>query len=118
MEILLDDYKRRLKSVTELIEKAHSNGSIVHQRREERLNTKAAEYRTFIVEIERAKARRSNENSGLNISDVMLSAYFVDIKHTKIVVLAQNIADACDKLDRDGFKDYSFIHSHSFDIVS
>ena len=54
METLLEDYKRRLKSVTELIEKTRSNGSIVHQRREERLKTKAAEYRTFIVEIERA----------------------------------------------------------------
>jgi hypothetical protein len=52
------------------------------------------------------------------IHDVMLSAYFVDIKHTKIVVLAKNIADACDKLDRDGFKDYTFIYSHSFDVVS
>ena len=28
------------------------------------------------------------------IHDVMLSAYFVDIKHAKIVVLAKNIADA------------------------
>ena len=52
------------------------------------------------------------------IHDVMLSAYFVDIKHTQIVVLAKNIADACDKLDRDGFKDYTFIYSHSFDVIS
>jgi hypothetical protein len=65
MEILLEDYKRRLKTVTELIKKTRSNGSIVHQRREERLNTKAAEYRTFITEIERAMARKpdTSENT-------------------------------------------------------
>ena len=52
------------------------------------------------------------------IHDVMLSAYLVDIKRTKIVVLAKSIADACDKLNRDGFNDYSFIYSHSFDVIS
>jgi len=73
MEILLEDYKRRLKIVNKFISKQRSNGSIVHQRREERLNTKAAEYRTFIVEIERAMARTLNENSGLNIPVVINS---------------------------------------------
>lgn len=57
MKTLLEDYKRKLKNINELIEKNTSNGSIVHQRREERLNTKAAEYRTFIVDIERAIER-------------------------------------------------------------
>jgi uncharacterized phage protein (TIGR01671 family) len=60
METLLEDYKRKLKNINELISKqlySFSNGSIVHQRREERLNTKAAEYRAFIVDIERAIAR-------------------------------------------------------------
>ena len=63
METLLEDYKRKLKSVKELIDKQHSNGSIVHQRREERLNTKAAEYRAFIVDIERAMARQQQQSS-------------------------------------------------------
>lgn len=62
METLLEDYKRKLNNVKELIEKQRSNGCIVHQRREERLNTKAAEYRAFIVDIERAMARQQQQN--------------------------------------------------------
>jgi hypothetical protein len=58
------------------------------------------------------------DESQIITQDVILSAYFVNVKHSKIVVLAINIADACDKLDRNGFKDYTFIHWHSFDVIS
>lgn len=74
METLLEDYKRKLKSVNELISKQRSNGSIVHQRREERLNTKASEYRAFIVDIERSMARTLNEaKATLPINSVVFS---------------------------------------------
>ena len=68
--------------------------------------------------LEMVKTFIEKRGQALYIHDVTLSAYFVDIKHTKIVVLAKNIADACDKLDRDGFKDYTFIYSYSFDVIS
>lgn len=61
MKTLLDDYKRKLKNMNELISKQCSNGSIVHQRREERLNTRADEYSAFIVDIERAMARQKEQ---------------------------------------------------------
>jgi hypothetical protein len=63
METLLEDYKRKLKNIKELIKKNTSNGSILHQRREERLNTKSAEYRTFIVDIERAIERQKQSSA-------------------------------------------------------
>ena len=57
MKILLDDYQRKLKTVKELIADNKNNGSIHDEKRAERLQTKASEYRAFIVDIERAIAR-------------------------------------------------------------
>ena len=57
MKILLEDYQRKLKTVKELIADNKNNGSIHDEKRAERLQTKASEYRTFIVDIERAIAR-------------------------------------------------------------
>ena len=57
MKILLEDYQRKLKTVKELIADNKNNGSIHDEKRAERLQTKAGEYRTFIVDIERAIAR-------------------------------------------------------------
>lgn len=58
MEILLDDYKRKLENVNNLIKEQNYNGSIVHIQRKTRLETKASEYRSFIVDIERAIKRQ------------------------------------------------------------
>jgi hypothetical protein len=57
MKILLEDYQRKLKTVKELIADNKNNGSIHDEKRAERLQTKASEYRAFIVDIERAIAR-------------------------------------------------------------
>lgn len=62
MEILLDDYKRKLQTAEELIRNNKNNGSINDEKRTERLNTKAVEYRSFIIDIERALARTNNTN--------------------------------------------------------
>lgn len=70
MDTLLDDYKRKLQTAEEFIRNNKNNGSIHDEKRAERLNTKAAEYRSFIVDIERAMARTKNENGALPIPDV------------------------------------------------
>jgi len=52
-----------------------------------------------------------------SIPEVGLSAYYVNPMGEPIIVLAKNMAEACDKLDKAGIKDYVFVHSHSFDVV-
>lgn len=56
MKELLEDYQRRLKNVTDMLDNFTSNGSTNDIRKKERLTTKASEYRTFIAELERAIA--------------------------------------------------------------
>ncbi len=63
METLLEDYKRKLQTIVEFIKNNKNNGSINDEKRAERLNTKAAVYRSFIVDIERALERTTNKNS-------------------------------------------------------
>ena len=53
MKELIEDYKRRLKTVNELLLKMKDSGSVNDIKKFERLNTKASEYRTFIAELEK-----------------------------------------------------------------
>lgn len=53
MKQLIEDYKRRLDTINQMIENFKSNGSVNDIRKDERLKTKAAEFRTFIAEMER-----------------------------------------------------------------
>ena len=55
MKQLIEDYKRRLQNVKELLieQSLNDNGSENNIKRHERLATKASEYRTFIAELER-----------------------------------------------------------------
>lgn len=69
LELLLEDYKRRLKTTNELLEKNRINGSIVHQRREERLNTKANDFRTFITEIGQILAEIKYDENKTKLED-------------------------------------------------
>ncbi|GEM_PF-6841078 len=49
---------------------------------------------------------------------VVCSAYFVSVKgRGDIFVVAENIADACDKLDKITSENYIFIHSKSFECI-
>lgn len=59
MKILLEDYQGKLKTANEMVEqsKLTNNGSINHTKRQSRLETEAREYRSMIVDIERAIAR-------------------------------------------------------------
>lgn len=60
MKTLLDDYKRKLSTVEEFIKANKNNGSMMDEQRKVRLDTKASELRTFIVDIERAIKREPN----------------------------------------------------------
>ena len=53
MKQLIEDYQRRLNTVNKILEIFESSGSVDDIKKEERLNTKASEYRTFIAEMER-----------------------------------------------------------------
>jgi hypothetical protein len=64
-----------------------------------------------------ASIEKLKQGKKLPIDSVVLSAYYVNPMGEPIIVLADNISDACDKLDKAGIKDYIFVHSHSFDVV-
>lgn len=53
LRILIEDYQRKLANISALIQNNTNNGSVLDERRDERLKTKAAEYRSFIADLER-----------------------------------------------------------------
>jgi hypothetical protein len=53
IKTLIEDYQRRLKNAETLLATNENNGSINHVKREERIRTKAGEYRTIIAELQR-----------------------------------------------------------------
>lgn len=53
----------------------------------------------------------------LNSRNTVLNAYLVNVDSGQIVVMAENIASAFDKLDDAGFKNYSFDKSNSLEIL-
>lgn len=57
---LIEDYKRRLKVVTGVLETSNNSGSIDDIKKFARLNAKAGEYRTFIAELEKLEPDDSN----------------------------------------------------------
>jgi hypothetical protein len=66
METLLEDYKRKLNTITQMI--TDDNGK--SESTLNRLKTKQGMIRSFIVDIERAMADTTNENSGLHLQRV------------------------------------------------
>lgn len=61
MKDLLEDYKRRVTTAETMLKGFKSNGSEHDIRKQERLTTKASEYRTIVAEIERVI--NSHENA-------------------------------------------------------
>jgi hypothetical protein len=51
MKQLIEDYKRRLDTINQMIENFKSNGSINDIRKDERLKTKAAEFQRWNVSL-------------------------------------------------------------------
>ena len=62
MKQLIEDYKRRLKNIHEMMKEFKSNGSVNDLKKEERLITKANEYKTFIVDLERIERNVQDVN--------------------------------------------------------
>lgn len=61
------------------------------------------------------------ENKQLDGNDAKLpvvrSAYIVNTSKTTIVVIAENIADAFDKVEKAGYDKYTLVHQSSFDVL-
>lgn len=53
----------------------------------------------------------------LHIGSVMLSAYYMIVDNEPTIVMAENIGDACDKLDELGVLEYEFVNAKSITIV-
>src|SRR5664279_3346430 len=60
MKQLIEDYQRKIDTLTKQLASFKSNGSENDLKKETRLTTKASEYRTFIVELERLNVQNDN----------------------------------------------------------
>jgi len=115
MKQLIEDYKRRLDNVNNLISESNFSGSINDIRTKERLTTKAAEYRTFISELEKVERLiQSDSDTVKNDADeqpvklwnvpVMRTAY----SHNLIAVSARTEEEAIElALDQAGSEEFS-----------
>lgn len=91
IEQLIDDYKRRLKTVMTEIRKGGNDLTI------NRLSTKASCYRTFIVELERAK---ESLNKKL-VNDLIMEKFIfknIVYKGVEISIMAYTYTEAMEIL--------------------
>jgi len=63
MRTLLEDYERRLDTITEIIETTSNNRSLNDIGKIVRLKTKASEYRTFITELNKVVRKADEEEA-------------------------------------------------------
>jgi hypothetical protein len=104
METLLEDYKRKLKTVNDLLLNNKNNGSIMDEKRTERLNTKASEYRSFIVDIERAIERsKSNPSVKIEVNSENELTIYSQVEN-KIIEWSENGTKTAGELTRNIFK--------------
>jgi hypothetical protein len=78
MKILIEDYQRRLVTITEMIETTSNSGSNNDIAKMARLNAKTSEYRTFIAEMEREL------REGVSIYDLWVVQMWVGDKSERI----------------------------------
>ena len=90
MKELIEDYKRKLKTVTDMLLKMKDSGSVNDIKKFERLNTKASEYRSFIVDLER------EYNKEISVEDIYCFQvwYGEQISH---VYLSRDLAEKAAK---------------------
>ncbi|UXQ88823.1 hypothetical protein [Tenacibaculum phage Larrie] len=75
--------------------------------------TYSEKVRPYILE-----AMQIHADKQLILSGVVSSAYTVKVEGKgTIIILAESIADACDKLESKGYKNYAFVKSTSLDVV-
>jgi hypothetical protein len=58
-----------------------------------------------------------NQEQTLPMDNVMLSAYFIIADNEPTIVMAENMGDACDKIEKLGVIEYEFVHARSIDIM-
>lgn len=75
MKTLIEDYKRRLATITEMIETTSDTGSRNDIAKMARLKAKEGEYRTFIAELE-----REYRNYITSKLDALMSDYKENVK--------------------------------------
>ena len=73
MEILLEDYKRRIETALDMLSSTKDNGGINDTKKMERIRTKISCYRTFIAELEREMANTKQTESNFSIPVVVFS---------------------------------------------
>jgi hypothetical protein len=81
MEQLLEDYKRKFETIKQMIADADDEGE--SESTMQRLKTKKGMIASFIVDIERAMADTSNENSGLHLQHVSQRSELLAIEALK-----------------------------------
>ncbi len=52
-----------------------------------------------------------------NTSSIAEYAYLVDVDNEASIIIAENMADACDKIEKTGCSDYEFVYSKSLPVV-
>lgn len=58
------------------------------------------------------------QKEAINYTRVVESAYLLKVEgQRQVIILAENIADAMDKLEIKGIKDYAFIKSASLNVI-
>jgi len=80
MKTLLEDYQRRLVTVDETVKTTKNTGSLNDIEKMTRLRTKASEYRTFIVEIQRAIEREKGEEEPTKRLEKLEKLSFADLR--------------------------------------
>jgi hypothetical protein len=116
MKILIEDYKRRLQAVNTILEKGKNSGSVADIEKFQRLNTKASEYRTFIVELERCE---TSENSKTNIEkkkEIVTETIFNKIDYAKPIPFKDiNIELKPDDIIKSGWNEGFYSENESQD---
>lgn len=70
------------------------------------------------IDYELAESYLEITNKQLSLYGVVSSAYMVKVEgNGTMIILAENIADACDKLEIKGYKNYTFVKSTSLDVL-
>ncbi len=100
MKQLIEDYQRRLDTINQMIENFKSNGSTNDIRKDERLKTKASEYRTFIAELEKTLVDSEQKKPSSIVGDEVdwtVPICRIGYGHKVFVVTAKSEQEAIEK---------------------
>lgn len=96
----------------ELIENIKEHQKLRRQFLEETGIYAIKDNKSYILWLEKKLVKK------LTICDVVSSAYIVKVEgNGTMIILAENIADACDKLEVKGYENYTFVKSTSLDVL-